>query len=693
MGYKFKVGDNVIRTKSSHNGMKIGDKGTITEIEGSCVSIKEFPGTGKHSIDSLELYRDSETGFEVGKWYKTKAGSYVKFLKITSYAFIASEYIYHVDKRYVSDQATFGPAKPSQFVLIQDLSTIQQYLPDGHPDKIEIVNTTKFRKDDYIVTLEGDFSMTSCAEVNYCFKQKTEVDYIEPCLDLRGSSSNGNLTLKFDKSDNLENWRYATKEEIAEYDRIGKPYDVTTLKHKSLVGRYLKALCNGPNGATNYSKGDYILIEKDDLEGRVFCSNGFIFGDWSYDWKKCGVELMPEGFHPDQVKEKKMRSEYITRSQCVEGEIYVYDERCIAEFPEGKSVDISNKTTTNSHKWIWNLSIRHCTKEERELFNSLTAHIPKTQEQLLEEAARRYPIGTSYIPLSNNGVVKNVTQSTYLPRNVGSGIDVGEGYVYLFQKPGIWAEVVTEDKNQSFILPEKWCVQNLNNCLERYNDEIPNNSYRCNANNHYYYYKNGNFELNSTIPEGYSEITLNQFLEHVLNKSVKKTYAVKKTPHELRIEKAKADYPIGTEFCDLVHKQIFKVKSHNFDTFGDINQLYVPVEPDQKFPNKTARLYKDGEWAKKVIYSSGIDPHQNKMMATNQVITSNSHYGVFAPHPQTETFKDEDFTWDIIVPDDLNVVSRKKLKSKSNSKQLNNYVEKTHLELPEVKTKSKTIKF
>jgi len=34
----------------------------------------------------------------------------------------------------------------------------------------------------------------------------------------------------YDKLHNLTDWRYATEEEAEEYERLGKPYDVTTLK-------------------------------------------------------------------------------------------------------------------------------------------------------------------------------------------------------------------------------------------------------------------------------------------------------------------------------------------------------------------------------------------------------------------------------------------------------------------------------
>jgi hypothetical protein len=86
-----------------------------------------------------------------------------------------------------------------------------------------------FKEGDYIVTLEINSFDTNCAKNNYCFKQRVTGTSIKPCVDLSGSGINGNHNLRFDKSRNLIDWRYATKEEIAEYDRLGGPYDVTTL--------------------------------------------------------------------------------------------------------------------------------------------------------------------------------------------------------------------------------------------------------------------------------------------------------------------------------------------------------------------------------------------------------------------------------------------------------------------------------
>lgn len=53
---KFMVGDEVRRTKSTWDGMKIGDIGTVTDVRGSGnVKLKEYSRRGDHNRNNLEL--------------------------------------------------------------------------------------------------------------------------------------------------------------------------------------------------------------------------------------------------------------------------------------------------------------------------------------------------------------------------------------------------------------------------------------------------------------------------------------------------------------------------------------------------------------------------------------------------------------------------------------------------------------
>lgn len=92
----------------------------------------------------------------------------------------------------------------------------------------------EFKKGDYIVTLEV-LCEGNCAKENYCFKQRLDDVSIYPEVDLSGSTQNGHRIMRFDKDGWLKNWRYATLQEIAEYNRINKPFDVSKINQELII--------------------------------------------------------------------------------------------------------------------------------------------------------------------------------------------------------------------------------------------------------------------------------------------------------------------------------------------------------------------------------------------------------------------------------------------------------------------------
>lgn len=190
---------------------------------------------------------------------------------------------------------------------------------------------------------------------------------------------------------------------------------------------------------------------------------------------------------------------------------------------------------------------------------------------------------------------------------------------------------IPESKKDSFALPEKWCVKgNQKEGKLKDNDpqlfnSIQRSKHPFKADNigfytiFYYFPTTEMFNHDSCIPSGYTEITFDQFKEHVLKENVAEKEQKKSWSH--LIKEAAEMYPIGSMFYDLVHKAPFVVASHDFDSFGNQNQIYVPVNSRPGFTNKTARLYKDGVWAQKCIdfgstvysgnskYIMGIDPY------------------------------------------------------------------------------------
>ena len=98
-----------------------------------------------------------------------------------------------------------------------------------------------FKQNEYIVCLEGDFTIdgdkdSSVARINYCVKQQYSMPHLAVFCGIDCNDSRSNIDFSFDKSKKLINWRYANQVEIHHYDKIGKPYDVTTLiKEKPII--------------------------------------------------------------------------------------------------------------------------------------------------------------------------------------------------------------------------------------------------------------------------------------------------------------------------------------------------------------------------------------------------------------------------------------------------------------------------
>jgi hypothetical protein len=109
-------------------------------------------------------------------------------------------------------------------------------------------------------------------------------------------------------------------------------------ENTSLVGRYLKALVDKPNG-TPYKKDDYIQIIIDNSETyNVRCAKSFIFGCNSYNWSESGVELMSEGFKPKEIKIDSI-PEYV---KCIKGKNCSFHNK-VGTIYKVKNYDLKNK--------------------------------------------------------------------------------------------------------------------------------------------------------------------------------------------------------------------------------------------------------------------------------------------------------------------------------------------------------------
>lgn len=144
--YSIWIGNEVIKN-GSFNGENIINNlklATPEEKKWLNVCIKQDKFIPKEELNryndvtfELEIDKEYESKFEVGKWYKDIIHYpflYVKFYEFYDKGFHSSEKITTIGHNYqLNDYWVINTRK---WQLLEDLSEIQQYLPDGHVDKI-----------------------------------------------------------------------------------------------------------------------------------------------------------------------------------------------------------------------------------------------------------------------------------------------------------------------------------------------------------------------------------------------------------------------------------------------------------------------------------------------------------------------------------------------------------------------------
>lgn len=200
-----------------------------------------------------------------------------------------------------------------------------------------------FKKDDYIVLLkykDARDSGSSSYILNHCYKQRENKDYLLTYLDSKGSTSNGWTWFPFNEPDN---WRYATREEAAEYERLGKPYDITTLicetdKISCILSEGDEVVFEGPKGRRKYIVRSQYLTTVDvygndiifidlGLDKEEFCEKYYGYrgsnGDWpeykSGDFK--ALTRVVDALHEECKKAKKK----VTSDILKEGDVVEFD--------------------------------------------------------------------------------------------------------------------------------------------------------------------------------------------------------------------------------------------------------------------------------------------------------------------------------------------------------------------------------
>lgn len=429
--------------------------------------------------EAYEAQSKPKPKFEIGKWYEFDfSGKY--YLKCSN---LDSQYFYY-DEGYSFHYKTIRDYKGQRHSIIDkpvkevSIEEIQQYLPENHPDKIKPMEKNAFSKGDYIVQLHESHS-DRYFKKNSCFKQRVNDTYLLPELDEIGSKTNGWEAIKFI---NKNSWRYATSEEIAEYNRLGKPYDVTTLNNKVeewSAGTYLviikEGYCGINQSLTNYPKLPIGLV------GEIYYNyknsttaiennpvGSFLFEKELAKWFPTKEEAEAFAKTLKNTTQKVKENEYITLNESHIGK-YVslyygnnfYDKVLVTKY-KNERIELLNNCHSNADLHIdksifkYSLIFDDFEQVNRNCHNIKLLNIKEeickkeiSKEKLLEEAKKRYPIGCEVISTcGTKSTIKNHDFRFGLFGVTLNNIYYDNGNIKIYNANSKkWAEIVSLPKN------------------------------------------------------------------------------------------------------------------------------------------------------------------------------------------------------------------------------------------------------
>lgn len=189
----------------------------------------------------------------------------------------------------------------------------------------------QFKKGDYIVPLK-DVSISNCWN-NFVMKQETDSNIFKPETLINGSINNTNQAWYSSNFSNKSHWRYATKEEIIEYDRIGKPYDVTTLKPETNLEKAARLYPIGTRYIPLNRDGDPYSGKCEttrnprQLESGIDVGSGYIYHIETNKWAEIisDVKAEPVVVKEDILAEAKRRYPVGTQYKNSLGQVFTSD--------------------------------------------------------------------------------------------------------------------------------------------------------------------------------------------------------------------------------------------------------------------------------------------------------------------------------------------------------------------------------
>jgi hypothetical protein len=379
-----------------------------------------------------------EEDFIKGKWYKDTKHHEVRYCK---FDYLKDGYVYFTDfiypngKRYEKYNGNWGFR--NNFIEV-DVLKIQQWLPDNHVDKISepVTGVIELTKEESIVAvkyLEG-LGFSYSAEQLWRSGHRFLHVYYTPKKQFQF------LTIKANSS-----YKDLTKEEVG-LEQV--PEYVECISLPSGWGTYTKV---GTIYKTDsYPNGGYKILFEDG--GAQTC-----VGKEKY-FKPSTKEAFDNQFKPKyeyEVVHCKTQEEwdFVTKTL---GYVWVGGSWSVNK--ENSCINIKEKAHASKEGTVYGngqakiLSFEEwCNKE------GITMNVQTNKEWLLEEARKRYPIGTKFkcIPGVNNDhiMVSEVEPYFYSLYEDSIAVKSNQGVVY---KYGVWAEIINESSRNSI------CFGNMN---------------------------------------------------------------------------------------------------------------------------------------------------------------------------------------------------------------------------------------
>lgn len=601
------------------------------------------------------MKKDEKMEFEVGKWYEVSNWSCEYYIKLkkkeecNGYSRIYGETI--KPERgipYYADSYMANRKMEDRLILLEDLSKIQEYLPDGHPDKV--------KENEYIV---GAWYKIGNWRVKFTGLDgnKFQLSIAITPNDGYVSTSGGHLNLDFYEKPEL----MTDLSEIQQYLPEGHP-DKTDNTKFILPEKWCCRIDDESRNTLNYWR---IHIIKYDSKT---CTYDYMLQDGSGGFKTNGTEITFE-----QFKKYVLRGEFISIEKYIPGNIYRIEEgtlKCICKFEKMRGSSrmsgyyISNMNGEwefkHSTPWIIGRTVVDATKEESEWLEACIKadkfiHLDDFRKSNEISIKPRFKAGDDVVicskedDIDGNGFM-NKDYSTeqidgvserqfqilrYIEHNGNIYYEYGGYYIKESCLRLIESKADKKMESDEFILPEKWCIKvtkenvealgrwrragRISNgidgyCLSFYRDVV-------------------GWYTNEVSPE-FKEITYEQFKKHVLKQegdSGEKQYYPDLSQHIGRYIKALVDYPHSGDVKKDEIGIIIDSSTVNFPSQSPyrctkaLTKDYVDKYELMPEDYKPSVDYKIGDWCY-IIDNGGSRLNSNEIYQINDIDGRVTHF-------------------------------------------------------------------